>query len=362
MRVEIVQHCFGNPGSGGPVVACERLVAASSRDYGRITQFDAARGISFRLIARFYREIRSYNAGLVHVRGLGNEGFHGVVAARLARVPNVLVSLHGTHRDLVFPQSKLKVWFVVNVLEALTLRLATHIATVCEHAASRPFLGPHRAKFVGVVPNGVEVSTPVAMDAALRSEVRNRLGIPQEARVAVAVSRLTEEKGYPVLAAALRELDRRAFAMRLLVVGGGDEDGRIRELFRGLTFVEVAFVGHRSRVDDFLTAADCFVLPSLHENLSNALLEAMGRGLPAVATSVGGNVEVVSRGGGILVPPGDSHALARALEDLLGNDSERKRVGEAAFENVRRHYSVEAMVSGWEDVYDRILSGGDGPE
>lgn len=355
MSVSIVQHCFGKAGSGGPVVACERLVAASSRDYGQIRQTEPAGGVSLRLLCRFLREIKSYEPVLVHVRGLGSEGFHGVVAARLARVPNVLVSLHGTQRDLIFPRSKAKVWFVVHVLEALTLRLATHVATVCDYAARRPFLARYSDKFVGVVPNGVKVTTPLALNPRLKSEARQRLGISDAERVVVAVSRLTEEKGYPLLAAALRELDGREFAMRVLVVGGGDRDGRIQQKFLGLKNIRVTFVGHQATVGEFLTAADCFVLPSLHENLSNALLEAMARGVPAVATAVGGNIEVVSKGGGFLVPANDSRAMAQALESLLANEDERRRAGQAAFENVRDHYSIEGMVSGWEHVYDMIL-------
>ncbi len=350
----VMQHCFGKPGSGGPVVAFERFLSQSVRPYGQIVQTEPAGGFNLELIRRFVFEIRRYRPELIHVRGLGNEGFHAAVAAKLAGVPNILVSIHGTQRDLKQPSNSLRNDVVIRVLEPLTMVMATHIATVCEFAAGRAFLTPYRQKLVGAVPNGVNVpDSAIAGDHGLRA----RWGVPANWPLAVCVSRITHEKGYPVLAQALASLDGCVTNFAVLVVGGGDEGGVIQGLFAGLQNIKVVFAGHQKDVGSFLGASDFFLLPSLHENLSNALIEAMAQGLPAIATAVGGNTEVVERGGGVLVPVGNAVALADAISRFLADPDLVNRMGIEARENVRRRYSIERMVAGWEGIYDRILEG-----
>lgn len=349
---EIIQHCFGVSGSGGPISAMERLIRYSPVQFGEIRQIDGASGFNVSLLKRFVKEIKIHNPKIVHVRGLGNEGFHAVLAARLAGVPNILVSIHGTHRDLQFPSNRLKHWIIVQILEPLTLLMATHIATVCEYAALRTFLRPYVNKIVAVVPNGVDLSTKC--DAPLES-VRNKFSLPHDFPLAVTVSRITKEKGYFTLASALHVLDAAGQKFCLLIVGGGDANGEIRARFVGLRNIIVHFAGHRSDVSSFLSQADFFIFPSLHENLSNALLEAMSHGLPVIATQTGGNTEVVSKGGGILVPPGEANALALAIRQFLEDDELRHRLGEEALNVVRSGYSVEHMVQKWLKVYENIL-------
>jgi hypothetical protein len=128
MKYSIMQHCFGTVGSGGPIIAFERLLANSHIEYSQIRQTEPARGINLALIRRFVREIKDAKPDLIHIRGLGNEGFHAVVAARLARVPRVLVSIHGTHRDLTQHGSLIRHWIVIYILENLTLLFAHRIA------------------------------------------------------------------------------------------------------------------------------------------------------------------------------------------------------------------------------------------
>ncbi len=349
---DIVQHCFGAPGGGGPATALQRLTEASARAYPTIWQSAPAGGISVRYLWLFVRQLRRHRPRLVHVRGLGNEGFHAALAARLAGVPHVLVSIHGTQRDLRQGSGGLRRWIVTRLLEPATLRLASAVTTVCGSAAERDFLRPYRTKMLPPVPNGVVL--PLLPDSR-GDAVREALAIPPDRPVAVTVSRLTLEKGYGDLAAALRLLGSREPAIELIVVGSGDADGAIRDRFQGLRSTRVHFVGQQADVGPYLAAADLFVFPSWHENLSNALLEAMSYGLPVVATNVGGNQEVVAQGGGLLVPPHDPERLAAALDALLSQPERRRLLGRAARETIERQYSVEQMVAGWEHTYRQIL-------
>lgn len=349
----VMQHCFGLPGSGGPVGALERLQEHSDVRYPEIRQLAPAGGVSLTLLRDFVRKIRARNPSLLHVRGLGGEGFHGVLAGRIAGVPHVLVSIHGTHRDLRMPRSPLRRWVVVNTLERATLSLASHIATVHPAALERDFLRPYRHKLVGAVPNGVVV--PQLLDQEARRMVRERFSIEPNAVVGVCVSRLVSEKGYLVLAEALQRLKPSSNQFNLLVVGDGDESGEIQRRFACLSGVRTHFVGHQSAVLPYLRAADFFVQASLHENLSNALLEAMAAGLPVIATSVGGTSEVLARGGGVLVPPDDPEALGIAIGRLCASRELRALHGLNARENIEANYSVRNMVEGWRAIYERIL-------
>lgn len=291
----IVQHCFGKNNSGGPVVALEHLISKSGMNFDVIRQIEGANGIDLKLLRKFFLKLKELKPELIHVRGLGNEGFHAVLAARLAGVPNILVSIHGTHRDLKYPNNKIKHWLVVHILESLTILMATHIATVCEYAAARPFLKRHYKKLVAVVPNGVDLPNPIDFDL---SSIRSEFNIPNNIPIGISVSRITKEKGYLILASALHKLDSTGCPFVVLIVGDGDENLEIRDSFNGLKNISVHFLGHRHDVGNFLRQSDFFIFPSLHENLSNALLEAMSHGLPVIATQTGGNTELVEQGGG----------------------------------------------------------------
>src|SRR5690606_7296629 len=139
---------------------------------------------------------------------------------------------------------------------------------------------------------------------------KSELNIEQNIRVGICVSRITIEKGYVILAEALKKIDKPENKFLLLIVGGGDENGEISSYYSNLIFIKVQFIGHTNSVEKYLSISDFFIFPSLHENLSNALIEAMSYQLPVIATDVGGNTEVLQKGGGLLIKPNDPNDLA----------------------------------------------------
>lgn len=108
--------------------------------------------------------------------------------------------------------------------------------------------------------------------------------------------------------------------------------------------------------DRLLDSADGFVLPSLTEALPMAMLEAMAAGLPVVATKVGSIPEVIRDGfEGRLVNPEDPVALARALDELAGDESARLKMGEIARETCARHYGMETMAERILKIYRQLV-------
>ena len=118
-----------------------------------------------------------------------------------------------------------------------------------------------------------------------------------------------------------------------------------------------------SRPELLYKAADVFVQPSHVEGMSNALLEAMASGLPAVATAVGAAPQMIEDGAsGFLVPPGRPDALADALEHLLADSALRRSMGEMAERSSRGRYSISAVVDRIEARYEAIASRRDAAE
>jgi L-malate glycosyltransferase len=217
------------------------------------------------------------------------------------------------------------------------------------------------ASNIVVIRNGVDMSRfgGAPAGAALRSE----LGIPAEAPLVTVVSRLTRLKGIENFLEATAALKPRYPDARYLIVGETAPYDRpylteLTDLAASLGVAErVIFTGLRSDVPAVLGCADVAVMPSLNEALSNVLLESMAAGAPVVATRVGGTPEALIDGEtGLLVPPGDSGAIATAVARLLDDRELATRLGRAARNLIATKFSVEQMVRSTEDLYMELLA------
>lgn len=207
---------------------------------------------------------------------------------------------------------------------------------------------------IHLVPSGVEAER-FAAAAALRAAARARLGLAADAWVLAAVGALEARKGHTVLLDALAPL-----AVPSLVVvcagEGGERDAltaRTAALGLGAT---VRWLGRVNDVAALLAAADVLVMPSRHEGLGVAALEAMAAGLPVIASRVGGLPEAVADGEtGLLVPPGDPAALAAAIARLAADRPFARALGDAGAARVRARFTMAAMASATLAVYRRVV-------
>jgi glycosyltransferase involved in cell wall biosynthesis len=206
---------------------------------------------------------------------------------------------------------------------------------------------------VSVVRNGIEIAEP-APDALPAK--RRELGLSGDEIVLVAVGRAAEVKNYPLLIESFARLKKAtAKKVKLLIVGDGPEMPSLRELSaRSGHAQDILLPGFRSDVRELLALSQVYILPSKSEGVSVALLEAMSMRLPAVATRVGGNVEVVSEGvTGLLVESGDAEGLSRALLRLVENEDERRKMGEAGRRKVSEQFEIGRSVRAFEELYSR---------
>jgi glycosyltransferase involved in cell wall biosynthesis len=199
---------------------------------------------------------------------------------------------------------------------------------------------------ITVLPNGVKI--PAAEPT------------PSVELLALHVANYTQpawNKAFDVLFDAWPLVARACPAARLTTAGAGDVAAWQRQLAGAGCADRVDFIGYRSDLDSWFRRATVFVLPSRHEGISNALLEAQSFGVPAVVSDIPGNRAVVVDGEtGLVVPAGDKVALAQALIRLLTDPDLRNRMGNAARRRTAAEFGIEAIVRRTADLYRRLLA------
>jgi glycosyltransferase involved in cell wall biosynthesis len=259
------------------------------------------------------RLLRRLRPRVVHVTDVWPQA---LVAARLVRVPRLLV----THHTPELPRTD-------NLAGRAWQRLgwATRPEVIYTSKADRDRDGREPSH---IVPLGIDLERFAAAEPAL----------PKDGPVVGNVARLAPQKDHGTVIEAARLLGD----VRFVIVG----DGELRdELERRAVGLPVEFTGARHDVPELLASFDVFAFPSLFEGLCLAVIEAQAAGVPVVATPVGGIRETVIDGEtGLLVPTRDPRALADAIVRLIQEPDLARRLADEARRRVRAGYSEERMV------------------
>jgi glycosyltransferase involved in cell wall biosynthesis len=182
--------------------------------------------------------------------------------------------------------------------------------------------------------------------------------LPARARTIVMVGRLTKQKGHHFMIESMASLAAQYPDLHLLLVGDGELRDELQMQVAELGLHDrVRFLGNRHDVPVLLAASDIFVLPSLWEGLSMALLEAMASGLPVVASAVSGSVQAVLPGEtGLLVPAGDVPELTKAISQLLDDPVRAQAMGVAAKRRVELEFSARKQADEHLALYRRLMA------
>jgi glycosyltransferase involved in cell wall biosynthesis len=265
----------------------------------------------------------------------------GVPAARLARVPVMIAS----QRDLGNLRPRLQ-----RRLHNVVLRLADYVVvnaeTVAESIGKAGIVAPNR---IVVIPSGVDGTRFSGTPGAARPSGRIIIGT---------LAVLRPEKGLVDFVRAAGDVVERFPEARFLIWGEGPLRAQLERLVRDLGLSgAVSIAGATLQPEAALTQLDIFVLPSLSEACSNALLEAMATGRAVVATRVGGNPALVEdQVTGLLVPPGDPAALAKAVIRLIEEPALAARLAARAQERARVEFGIDRMLSRLQALYDNALA------
>ncbi len=298
----------------------------------------------FAALAEMRRFLGSGRFDVVHCH-LPPADLIGRVAARLAGVPVILTTEHG--------KFLWKPWYYLAVERMLG---AITDARIC---VSRDIMEIRRRR--EGTPERKLVHIPNAVDTARfghpgrdRASVFAEFGWDPASPLVIAVGRLEPEKNYELLLQAVDRLRPLIPSVRCLLVGDGTRRAALAALVDRLALAShVRLAGARADIPDLLGAADVFVLSSLKEGLPVSLLEAMAAGRGIVATAVGGIPETIRDGeNGLLVPSGDTGALAAAIRKLLADGALRARLGSSARAAAERDYDVKGIVARVERLYE----------
>jgi len=193
-----------------------------------------------------------------------------------------------------------------------------------------------------------------------RRDARLKLGIPEDETVFGTVGRLVATKGQTYLIDAFQAVMKKIPNSRLVIIGDGSLSQKLQKQVEesGISS-RVLFTGYRKDVLELLMGFDVFVLPSLAEGLSIALLEAMASRLPVIASDVGGIPEVFGNSYcGRLVPPKDVAALSAAMVEIgLLDNTQKKRLGEEGRKKIEEEFTADVMIRKIQEVYESVLKG-----
>ncbi|MFA6318297.1 MAG: glycosyltransferase [Elusimicrobiota bacterium] len=226
------------------------------------------------------------------------------------------------------------------VLEAATARVTDRLVAVSDGERRESLAaGLGEPGQWSVIPAGALLDPKAsALSPRERRRLRERLGLPREAFVVGTVARLEPVKGVRHLVEAAAMLVRKGGGegfgdqpsrVRFLVVGDGSLRARLERLAGDLGIgPSVVFAGFREDAASCLDAMDVYVQPSLNEAMGQALLQALSRGVPVVASAVCGIPDVIEDGvSGLLVPPGEPAAIASAVGRILADPCLGQRLG-----------------------------------
>lgn len=314
-------------------------------------------------LVRLYSVMRQEGFTIVHTH-TPKAGLLGQLAARFAGVPIVVNTVHGFYcHDLMHPILRR---FYIG-LEKLAARCSDVILAQnredVELALSMGICPSEKVKHLG---NGIDLSLfnrEQVKDVDICNK-RRQLGIPDDTKVVGFVGRLAgKRKGFIDFLKACQRVAGQRPNVRFLIIGEADAGKADAVSPSAAKDYEVSdrclFLGARpnEELPSFYALMDVLVLPSLFEGIPRVVMEAAAMGIPAVVTDVKGNREaVVHDRNGLLVPLGDSLALAEAIIDLLTNPEKAKRMGEEAYRMARERFDERVVFGKVIDEYSRLLA------
>jgi len=272
---------------------------------------------------------------------------HANILSRLARltcrIPRLICTAHSTNEG---GRLRMLAYRITAPLADVSTNVSVEaVAAFVKQGATKP--GEMMA-----VPNGIDTNRFVRSDAA-RNRLRELEGVTDADKVFLAVGRLNVAKDYPNLLRAFTEVAKEIKSVRLWIVGDGDLRDELNiEVNRMQLSSKVKFLRIQKNVDEWMSAADVFVLSSAWEGFGLVVAEAMACEKVVVATDAGGVKEVLGDCG-FLVPVRDSVALSKALQSAIQLPiDEVYELGMRGRRRVLENFSLDHAVSRWLKIYE----------
>ena len=311
-----------------------------------LKDFKAILDLTGHLMTKRYQVVHTHNS---------KAGFIGRLAAKLARVPVIVHTVHGFAFHRQEPPWR-------RTLFRNLERLASHW---CDQMIfiSQPLVDWAVNEGIGCSGKMTRIYSGIEMDRfhPVSVQEKNRLragwGLHEDDAVIGMVSKLWEGKGHAFLLRAFKEIKEEKPQARLVIVGEGYLMESLKTLVSRMGLSEaVIFTGFLEDVPQIIATFDVAVLPSYFEGMGRVLLEAMAMEKPVVGTRVGGIPDLIEEGlNGYLVSPGNEKELASAVVKILNDRDLALKMGRTGRKKMTDRFSAESMVRSIEEVYSELL-------
>ncbi|WP_020408728.1 glycosyltransferase [Hahella ganghwensis] len=312
----------------------------------QITALSRQPGFDVNLIKGIRQHIQDHDIDIVHCHQY-TPYVYGVIAALFSRA-RVIFTEHGRF----YPdRSSWKRKLVNPWLHRITA------ATTAISAATRTALAVYEnipESDIQVIYNGIKA---LQADETQVKALREELAIPKDALCLGTVARLDPIKNHPMMLKAFKRVLGAGISARLIIVGDGDERKTITDLIKELQLEShVILTGYDPKPQRYLALMDVYLLSSLSEGTSMTLLETMSLGKACVVTDAGGNPEIVEHGvTGLVTPNDDAEAFANGIIEICCAEETRLEMGVKARKRFDQLFSVESMVSAFQQLYSKAL-------
>lgn len=310
------------------------------------TLIERRRKVDIGLLLKLFCFFKRNQFDLIHIHSHRISSF----IAKLVGIPIIVETRHG----IGYLPEEMNRWkyFLYRLASKPSTKIIAVAESVKDDLIKQTKINP---AIVEVIYNGININ-PILPE--FKSKIMNHLGIPKDKYFLLATfGRFDRIKGHKYLLESIGEVLKYFPDTILLMVGDGPERKNLEEITQALDIKNnVIFTGWQEDVLGIMNCIDIVVLPSLREGLSIAGLEALSLAKPIIATSVGGNPEIVQHGiNGLLVPPKDSNELYKSIIYLLSNRTLIENYGKASRKLATERFSEEIMVNKTQDLYLRLL-------
>ena len=291
--------------------------------------------------------IKKYNIELLHLSGYASETF-GRLASLYTKTP-VIIQEHWVDPDF---------GGIIKLVEKMLSGVTTCAVAISE--ISKEFLIKQKgipAEKVRIIKNGIPLK--IFNTASIQSglDLKKNLGLDLSKKVIGIVGMLHENKGHLLfIRAAAQVIKAYEEEVYFVIVGEGElREKLVAEILTEGIQKQVLLIGQQADMPAVLQMLDIFTICSYAENAPLSLMEAMASGIPIVTTDCGGPGEMIRSGeNGLVVPVGDSKAIADSLITLLGDDEYRTNLGEQA-RNDSFKYDISRVAREFENIYDEVI-------
>lgn len=322
--------------------ADSNLAEATTRDTAEVCRIPMIGELDPSILVHLSRALRAGKPDILHVHSRRGADLWGSIAASLWGIKAVV------SRRVDNPEPAL--------LARLKYRPYARVITISEGIRKVLLKEGLPAEKIVCVPSAVDLQS--CQEECCKEWFCQQFNLPNDARTIGVIAQLIKRKGHRYVIEAAPTILNSFPDAHFIFFGQGPLREELQRLCREARISDkVYFAGFRKDLKKLLPCLDLVLHPATMEGLGVALLEAAARGVPIVASRVGGIPEIVHHGrNGYLVPATDAVALAQATVALLKNPSQARQFGQAGREIVRTEFSIEAMVAGNLRVYQEVMA------